>query len=183
MSTVTAQILVGRAHQNHGGIEPTHYLFLTENSKPAWFVFSADVFFKENHKTNKITWIPTTDNKLEDALLMIAIHILKDKEICKLSKKYFRNKSAERVEVYEDIDKKDRHKLYEKCRAIKNIFKIVLTALESSSILYQIKILENYKMDVEVCTPQYTRSYSGWIGETRIKGTLEETMIEQFIKM
>ena len=178
MSTVTAQFLVGRAHQNHGGIEPTHYLFLTENSKPAWFIFTTDVFSEEKHKTKKITWIPTVDNMLEDALLMIAIHILKDKEICELAKKYFRNKSAEWVEMYEDIDEKDRHQLYEKCRDIKIRFKIVLTALEGSSILNQIKILENYKMDMEIFTPQYIRSFSDWTGETRIEGAFERKLIE-----
>ena len=36
MATITAHILVGSAHPNHGGILRTHSLFLSENSRPAW---------------------------------------------------------------------------------------------------------------------------------------------------
>lgn len=33
MATFTAQILVGSPHPNHGGINPTYSLFLSENSR------------------------------------------------------------------------------------------------------------------------------------------------------
>jgi hypothetical protein len=33
MATLTAQILVGGSHPNQGGINPSHYLFLSESSR------------------------------------------------------------------------------------------------------------------------------------------------------
>jgi len=74
MATMTAQILVGRPHTNHDGINPTHYLFLSENSRPAWVLVSQNIFPKEQRDHSRITWIPTVENMLEDALLMIALH-------------------------------------------------------------------------------------------------------------
>jgi len=173
MAALTAQILVGTPHQNHGGINPTHYLFLSENNRPAWILVPENVFNEEPGKFNKITWVPTLENMLEDALLMIAIHVIKDKELCDLSKKYFRKKASEWAELYEDIDMKDLKKLYKKCSEIGNRHKVVISVFEGSSIRSNhMKTLENYRMDVEVCTPTYLRIYSPWNGKTRIEGSL-----------
>jgi len=173
MAALTAQILVGTPHQNHGGINPTHYLFLSENSMPAWILVPENVFSEGSAKFNKITWIPTIENMLEDALLMIAIHVIKDEEICKLSQKCFTNKTIERAGLYQDIDEKDLKSLHEKCRETGTRYKIVVTVFEGSSIRNHLGVLENYKMDVEICTPTYFRLYSSWTGETRIEGSLE----------
>ena len=35
MATTTAIILIGHAHQNHSGINPTHLIRFTENDRPA----------------------------------------------------------------------------------------------------------------------------------------------------
>ena len=35
MATTTATILIGRAHQNDSGINPTHFIQFTENDRPA----------------------------------------------------------------------------------------------------------------------------------------------------
>ena len=35
MSTITAFILIGKAHQNNSGIIPTHYIALYENDHPS----------------------------------------------------------------------------------------------------------------------------------------------------
>ena len=173
MGTFTAQILVGTPHQNHGGITPTHCLFLSENSRPAWVLLPQNIFEPSpNLKNDKITWIPTVENMLEDALLMIAMHVIQDKEITGLAEKVFRNKAPHWVALYDDIDELDRIKLYEKCREIGNRFKIVITVMEESSITGQLKVIEDYKMDVEVCKPSFSRMYSAWQNEVQVKGQL-----------
>jgi len=79
MSAITAQILVGQAHPNLGGINPTHYLFLSENSRPVWILVPQNLWELESSiNEKKVTWIPTVENLLEDALLMIGIHVLKN---------------------------------------------------------------------------------------------------------
>lgn len=169
MSMITAQLLIGTGHQNHGGINPSFTLYLHENSRPAWELIK----FKNEQKASKqnLVWIPTVENMLEDALLMIAVHVLKNEDIIgELS--YL--KDLERVEMYKDIPTEKLQKLYQLSREIskKYEYKIVLTILEGSSLGTQIKIFEQYDMDVEVCTMKYSRFYSKWAKEQIIKGNL-----------
>ena len=172
MATLTAQILVGTSHQNHGGIGPTHFLFLSENSQPAWVLVPENIFSPGDDKITKVTWIPTIENMLEDALLMIAINVLKDKEITELSKKHFKRDVHGSLSLYEDIDPAALKTLYQKCRQLKNRYKIVLTVLEGSSIRGQLKVLKNYGIDMEVCTPLYFRTYSAWKNKIITMGSL-----------
>jgi len=173
MATLTANILVGTTHPNHGGINPTHYVFLSENSKPAWILVPENISSPKTFKDQRVIWVPTSENMLEDALLMIAIHVIKHKEVCDLSKKYFVNNNKEIVKMYEDINQENLEELYRKCRCIDNSYKIVISILEGSTLQEQIKLIENYKMDIEVCTSQYSRLYSMWSRETKIKGVLD----------
>ena len=71
MATTTATIFVGYAHPNHGGINPTHYIQLSENSRPALILHSIDD--KEETKV----MIPTLENMIDDVYLMIAVCVLK----------------------------------------------------------------------------------------------------------
>ena len=174
MATLTAQILVGTSHQNHGGIGPTHFLFLSENSQPAWVLVPENIFSPGDDKITKVTWIPTIENMLEDALLMIAINVLKDKEISELAKKHFKRDVHGSLSLYEDIDPAALKTLYQKCRKIKNRYKIVLTVLEGSSIRGQLKVLKNYGIDMEVCIPLYFSTYSAWTNEVITMGSLDE---------
>lgn len=163
MATMTAQIQVGQAHRYHGGINPTHYLFLSENSRPAWILVSQKSFNdgKEESeiKNDKVTWIPTLERMLEDALVMIAYYILKDSKVCRLVDKYVNSKSKNWVEVYEDIPENIREELYKACRSKDNNYKMVVTVMGGSSLLGQLKVLQLYKMDLEVCTSIYSRNY------------------------
>ncbi len=163
MSTITAQILVGKEHQNHGGIIPSHVLYLTENSRPTWILLPHDIFSGlKGTKINKVVWIPTVDKMLEDALLMIGLIVLKDEQLLKIAEEIFHD-------AYYTIDKPlmlynyDLDSLYERCRAIKTDCKLVITVLDGSTIKSQLKILEKYNnFYTEVCITSYYRRYSVW---------------------
>ena len=43
MATMTAQILVGNPHPYHGGINPTHKIYLSESSRPALILIREDI--------------------------------------------------------------------------------------------------------------------------------------------
>ena len=171
MGTMTAQFLVGTPHQNHDGIQPTHYLFLSENSRPAWVLVPQNIF-RDDRIQNKVTWIPTVENMLEDAFLMIAIHIQKDREIIELAESFYKNAQSDRLELYEHFSDSQRTQLYEMCRQL-SFTKVIITVFRNSTILRQLQIIEQYKMDVEVCCPTYSRLFSVWSKETRIEGSLE----------
>lgn len=170
MATLTAQILAGSPHPNHGGIDPTHSLFLSENSHPAWIL--VDSHSGNGPGDSRIVWIPTLENMLEDALLMIAVHVCKDDGILNHIKSSGTGIESGRVEMYSDTTESQRRQLYEKCREIPGFPKIVISIFKGSSIERQLPILENYTMDVEVCTPIYSRWYSHWQNETRTEGSL-----------
>ena len=106
-------------------------------------------------------------------LLMIAIHVLKDKEISALAKEHLEKDIHGPLSLYEDIDPAALKTLYQKCRKLKNRYKIVLTVLEGSSIRSQLKVLNKYEIDMEVSTPLYFRTDSAWTAEVIIMGSLD----------
>ncbi len=169
MATYTAQILVGSGHPNQDGIMPSHCLYLSENSRPSWVLLPAS---DSVGSEAKVTWIPTLENTLDDALLMIAIHVLEEPEITRLAAEYATSTENNWVVMYEDISSEHRQELYQKCRQLENRFKLVITMLRGSLLADQLKTLENYQMDVEVCTPTYVRLYSRWLEQTRVEGDL-----------
>ena len=172
MGTFTAQILVGFPHPHHEGITHTHLIYLSENSRPAWILTEQNVFLEETSDFSKITWIPTIEHMLEDALLMIAIYIIKNDDIVQKAKSFLSSEEPNWVEMYEDISESHRNELYSMCRKIPNLPKIIISAFRGSSILNQLGILKKYSMPVEVCLPTYSRIISDWLDKPQIEGML-----------
>ncbi|MCQ6253572.1 hypothetical protein [Methanocaldococcus sp.] len=161
MGSANAFIMVGWSDFLHNGIYPTHCLILHENDRP-WWVLTPIFRFQDECKPENckiVVWIPTAEHMLEDALLMIGIYVLKDKELVTLAKRFFRNKEKNRIWLYEDIDKKDLEKLREVCKKVlpKYNLKIIVTITCDSTILYQIDVLKDYKIMCEVCTTRFRR--------------------------
>ncbi len=173
MATLTAQIIVGRGHPNHGGVSPTHFLFFSENDRPAWILVPENVFGKGSIDIERTVWIPTIEHALEDGLLMIALHVLKDREMVNLTEKYFGNKGIDRAELYKDINGSQLAELREKARAVQGDYKAVITTLRDSLLKQQLTVLKHYKMDVEICVPVYSRLYSQWNNRIRTEGSLD----------
>lgn len=173
MATLTAQILIGSPHPHHDGINPTHYLILSENDRPAWVLVNQNIFQEERSSFSKIIWIPTVENMLEDALLMIAIHVCKNREIIEHAKGFSAKIQTDRIEMYSDLEESQRKQLYQECRAITDFPKVIVSAFRGSTIEKHLPLLEQYKMDVEVCRVSYSRLYSSWTNNTRIEGSLD----------
>lgn len=170
MGSYTAQILVGSGHPNGGGVIPSHLLFLSENSRPAWILTALVPDDQEGSKT--ITWIPTLEHILEDALLLISVYVLKEPEICALAKEAFADRDLSRVTLYDDIQPEKLQALRVRCRSLDMKYKLVITVCDSSSIGRDLSALAHYGMDVEVCTPKYVRFYSEWRNEIVEQGSL-----------
>jgi hypothetical protein len=113
MSTFTAQILVGQKHAYDSGIiNISHSLFLSENSRPAWILSPTDIFKHQEEPQSRITWIPTIENMLEDALVMIGLYVLKDEKLLSMAKNHFTNPRKDFIELYTDINQEDLQELY-----------------------------------------------------------------------
>jgi len=158
MGSLTAQILVSDAHPYHGGINPAYYLFLSENSHPAWILVNQNIFeepinFRKGGRAKKIRiiWSPSIENMLEDALLMIALYVIKNQQIIDLFQKICQNSGESHLEIYEKLTGSQRDECYQECRRIENWPKIVVTVTRGSSIQDQLSELKKYSIEAELC--------------------------------
>jgi hypothetical protein len=161
MATTTAIILIGQAHQNHSGINPTHLIRFTENDSPALILQQL-----EGSKEPKKVIVPTFENTIDDIYLMVAVFILKritpSKEIHNLKRK----------SLYEILDEKERFSLYAETKKIfENInIKLVFNIFDESHLLSQLDIIKNYPNDFEVTLPALKKEFSVWANKIITKG-------------
>ncbi|MGG1401583.1 hypothetical protein ABE288_27755 [Bacillus salipaludis] len=175
MATFTCQILIGQKHSYDSGIiNISHSLYLSENSRPAWILSPTNILDEQNHPQQNITWIPTLENMLEDALVMIGIYVLKNKELTKLANQLFRQPNKNFIELYQDIDSKGLEQLYYQARKIESSHKIILSVFQGSSILKQLPILKHYQNDIEVCKSIFTKEFSLWSRKFEEIGDLDD---------
>jgi hypothetical protein len=155
MGTITAFILVGASHRYPDGITPSHYLFLSENDRPAWILVSQNISESLSHELpspgESITWVPTQDHMLEDAFLLIALHVIRDRELVHMAGEFCREILSPRVVLYDCFHDDQRRLLYERCRKISQWPKIVLSVFKGSSVQNPLPVFQQYPMNFEVC--------------------------------
>lgn len=154
MATFTAQILVGTEHPYHGGINPTHFLFLSENDRPAWILTNENIT-GENPDVEKIVWNPTTENMFEDALFMINLYIEKDKTLIAYLKENHKkiNFNTNNISIPEILDKKELEKIYQLNLDLlkKNkSLKLVVSIFADSSLKDIVKSLNGSEIKCEI---------------------------------
>lgn len=160
MATTTAIILIGHAHQNHSGINPTHLIRLTENSRPALILKSI-----EGEEEEPIIIIPTIENIVDDIYLMISVFILKVLN----PEKELQSKKGE--SIYDILNEQERFVLYEKAKASiqKAKIKVVFNILDESHLLNQLDKIKQYPNDFEVTVPYIKKEYNAWSGKVEFK--------------
>ena len=169
MGSYTGQVLIGGSHPNHGGIIPDYRLYLSENSRPA-------LILEKTEETEKITWIPTLENMMGDVFLMISTYVLKDQTILDKLQSYFDVNDNKMVEMYDVFTENKLQKLYQVNKEILKKYeglKVAISVFEGSYLKSQLPFLEEYEVDMEVCTPIYNRYYNQWQGEVVIEGRLK----------
>ena len=154
MATFTAQILIGTEHPYHGGINPTHFLFLSENDRPAWILTNENIT-GENPDVEKIVWNPTTENMFEDALFMINLYIGKDKTLIAYLKENHKkiNFNTNNISIPEILDKKELEKIYQLNLDLlkKNkSLKLVVSIFADSSLKDIVKSLNGSEIKCEI---------------------------------
>ena len=185
MSTMVAQMAVGHSDMYHGGIIPTHTAWLSTNGRPAWVLNptrwgqapddpDADL---PQWTQAEVVWVPhRPETILEDGLLLLSIHVLRDPSI------------LDRVDVaapalrnagFSDLTELDPMLLEELRDRVKSNdfdYKIVLSLWEGNSIKEQLPALADYSMQLEVCTPTYTRTWGGFTSraEADEQGSLKQ---------
>ncbi len=159
MATTTAIILIGQAHQNHSGINPTHLIRLTENNRPTLILQSIE------GKEEPIIIIPTVENMVDDIYLMISVFIIKElnpeKEL----------QTKERKSLYDILSEQERCDLYEKTKVSiqKAKIKVVFNILDGSHLINQIDRITQYPNDFEVTVPHLKKEFNAWAGKVEFK--------------
>jgi hypothetical protein len=164
MGTMTAQFLIGHSHMYEGGIIPSHQLFLSENGRPAWILRPIEQSVSGGGiKEKPVVWIATLENMLEDALLLIGLHVLQDKETRQMAKDLIGWNNEEYLELYSfaEEDRADLYSFVEKrLRNLNTSLKLTLNIFNGSSMLSRWKALQSYPFEVEVTLPRFERHWN-----------------------
>jgi len=81
---------------------------------------------------------------LEDALLRIGTYILKNEALVQMTKQFLNEEIARKAEFYRDIPANAVEMMQKRTRELKFQYKMTLSVFKGSSILNQLKILEEY---------------------------------------
>ena len=159
MSTTTAFILIGHAHQNDSGIIASHLIRFTENSRPAL------ILTELKQPENEYVFIPSA-NTIDDIYLVVAVYVLK---MVKPSKELT---NIERDEIDKIIPQEERVELYRKTKEVlsNHRIKIVFNILDECSLLNQIDVIKKYPNDFEVTLPGFKKEFSTWGRKVITKG-------------
>lgn len=178
----TAQILVGHpdAQGWPGGINPTHIVWISENGAPAYVLerwephWAAGGWYSPAVE-EPITWIPSRpEHALEDALLLIAVHVVRDEVLLQIVRERCPELAASRADLADvggdfpdlgDVDNDVLDELRERCSRLEWRFKLVITIFQGSMLARQQHVLEKYGMALEVCSVNYFRPNAADGGE------------------
>lgn len=158
MATITAQILVGKAHRSDNGIQPTHALYLHEGSICSWSLHAVDL--KGSLSASEIAqWACAPKDILSDALLLTAIYLSNNET--------FLNKALDLIPSIKksfdsfSIPANDREELL---RMLKQtpMPKMIISIFNDSSLRGNTGLLNDYAFDCEICESTFSRHQSAW---------------------
>ena len=157
MATYTAQILAGFRDPDCDGINPTHVLFLSENSRSAWCLYP---IFKPGKPFFEKIWVCDSSTLLEDAMLMIGLFVLQNKELISLAERYDEKLISESfVEFLYPYEKKEG--FYKKLKTISwNYLKVNLSLYLGSSLKEVLKLKEYKDLQFEIAVSLYLKNFS-----------------------
>jgi len=127
---------------------PAAHILLAENFRPVYQLSLPEQ--KNNATTQSVVWIPTLERMLEDLLVMIALYIERDPEICQMAEQYFGVSHPKRVELYEAMDESTRTQFYEACQKIKYTHCFNILMIDQPTIENQLHVLTKYHIDSNV---------------------------------
>lgn len=174
MGTFTAQILVGRSHIYHGGIIPSHILFLSENGRSAWCLYPFDSYNCHRRDSNIFrVWICDPSTILRDVMVMIALFVMKNENLINLVEAI--HKDLQYEEYFEFASLKNRELFYDESLSLDwSGLKLVVSIFNESSA-FNIKYLLNYRnLEFEVCVSFYERRYNVFLKELQVEDKSEE---------
>lgn len=168
MSAVTATIQIGNGHPDRGGLRSLATVRFEESSRAA-LTFEGRTGNQWPKGVAVPTIIPTVENTLEDALLLISyalrvapqINEALDHAVHHCSGREWRS----RIEMYRDLTEEQRQSLYSALEeAAHSLPKMVFCLYRGSHLTKQVVRLKRFALDYEVLLPTFGRTHSRWGG-------------------
>ena len=153
MSAVTALILIGQSHPHHGGNRHFAEILLEEGSRPALNLRWMEPISKSGPAVfRKFTMIPTLENMLDDAVLMIAYAVSRDSKIFTKVNEITNDAplKSHRLAMYRDFTAEQRIELYTRAKLIENFPKVTWCLFKNSEIKKSMIQLEDYNFETEI---------------------------------
>ena len=155
------------------GIGPARILYLFEGSRAAWVLQTA-LGYQSPQAVSRLVWVASRPERiLADGLVMVAALVEQDADIRKAIEQALEPKQAQKLleaDWSDDLDAiaDEALEVIETAAQQSVSSKLVVSVLNGSSIAGQLALLDRCSMDVEVCTPSWTR-------ETNDGGTMHTT--------
>ena len=105
----------------------------------------------------KLTWISTPDDLLEDGLLMLGLHVATHPVLRQRADQHFNTAWYGQVDLRRDIIPERLHELYACNRQQDWPQHVAITVMFGSTILGQLGVLRQYRFGMELCTWQQCR--------------------------
>lgn len=159
-------ILIGTACQYHGGINPTHTLTFRENGRAVLRLHAIAPDPERGDSQPDIHWITSPEQIVENALLMIGLHVCDIPQLKEAALRFRKLKPAPENDLSACAGSKKLRALHQLCRKLfPPRCKLVITVCDQSSARKQLSVLKDYPMEVEVCTPEFQRLWNVWSKE------------------
>ena len=151
MYTLTAHILIGPG--NLDGLRiPTHALYLIEQQAPTWSLVPTGIDPQGSPAAGRLDWTPTTENLLEDGLLMLGLHVEGFPELQKRADQWFTRSWRGEVNLACDIAIDPLKELHAMNREQEWQQHLVITVLSRCEAIERLHVLRQYHFGMDLCS-------------------------------
>jgi hypothetical protein len=167
MSTLTAQILVGKNPVIEEDFCPSHALFLFEDSVPKennflkWMLLPTGLVGPRQQSTHqRIIWGSTSHSAMEDALLMIGLYVERIPALMELASRFF-DPSLSILNVNATLTRGQTRQLDRLVRESQHDSHIAVSIFANSPLHDYASLLKQYRISMEVCAWRYAKVAPG----------------------
>jgi hypothetical protein len=176
MTAVNSLILVGNAHPNDGGNRAFAEISQECGDRPLLHL-KWKKFFKntETDVFRDFKMIPTVENMLDDAILLVAYAICRHPKIFPIVNSMTQEKplTTRLMTMYQDFTLEQRLDLYAVLKTMDDLPKISWCLFRNSDLNESLINLKEYSIECEVMQSIYSVEYSGFGSNWSVYGNLK----------
>lgn len=130
---------------------PTHALFLTEGRPWRWTLAGPGLPGAIPRLGEPLAWVPTTEDVLEDGLLMLGLHAGRFPKLCQRADECFRAGWRGGIDLNRELTAAQRHELHTLNQQQAWHWHLAVTVLFGSAVAAQVGRLRHYRFGLDLC--------------------------------